>query len=289
MCDGPVSPFTIERRDDSMAGALFEELSLNVRVRIPDNLLLRGRNVEFGRNALGDVNVTMGGDFRVVKTPDDPVVLIGTVNTVRGTYAYQGRRFEIARDGQVIFRGDPSNTPDLDITAERVIQGVEARLRIQGPADEPTLELSSNPPLDEADVLALIVFNQPVNQLGAGQQNTLAQRAGGLAAGFVVSPIAQALGDTLDLDLFDVETTDQTGRVNPAVVIGQQVTPDLFVKFRQQFGNQQVSQFLLEYRLADFLRVQSSFAEGEGLSRAQRSLAQRIERYGMDLVFYFAF
>ena len=268
---------------------VYDDLALNIRVRIPDNLLLRGRDVEVGRNSIGDVNVTMGGDFRVAKAAGEPLVLIGAVNTVRGTYSYQGRRFEIARDGQVLFRGDGTTNPSLDITAERVIQGVEARVRIQGTAEDPTLTLSSDPPLDEADVLALIVFNQPVNQLGTGQQNSLAQRAGGVAAGFAVSPIAQALGNSLDLDLFDVETTDPSGRVNPAVVIGQQVNQNLFVKFRQQFGNQQVSQFLLEYRLADFLRLQGNAAEGDGLARGNRSLTQRIERYGADLVFYFAF
>lgn len=278
-----------EESDASRAAFVYDDMALNVRVRIPDNLVLRGRNVEVGGSGIGDVNVTMGGDFRVAKAAGEQLVLIGTVNTVRGTYSYQGRRFDIARDGQVLFRGDGTTNPSLDITAERVIQGVEARVRIQGTAEEPTLSLSSDPPLDEADVLALIVFNQPLNQLGTGQQNTLAQRAGGVAAGFAVSPIAQALGNTLDLDLFDVETTDPSGRVNPAVVIGQQVNQDLFVKFRQQFGNQQVSQFLLEYRLADFLRLQSSVAEGEGLARGNRSLTQRIERYGADLVFYFAF
>lgn len=285
--DAPLDP--TEPPPASRTAFVYDDLALNVRVRVPDNLVLRGRDVELGRNSIGDVNVTMGGDFRIAKAAGEALVLIGSVNTVRGTYAYQGRRFEIARDGQVLFRGDGTTNPTLDITAERVIQGVEARVRIQGTAQEPTLSLSSDPPLDEADVLALIVFNQPLNQLGTGQQNTLAQRAGGVAAGFAVSPIAQALGNSLDLDLFDVETTDPSGRVNPAIVIGQQVRQDLFVKFRQQFGNQQVSQFLLEYRLADFLRLQGNFAEGEGLARANRSLTQRIERYGADLVFYFAF
>lgn len=268
---------------------VYRDMAINLRVRIPDNLVLRGRNVEVGRSGIGDINVTMGGDFRVAKPSGEPLVLIGAVNTVRGTYAYQGRRFDIARDGQVLFRGDGTTNPTIDITAERVIQGVEARVRVQGTADDPRISLSSDPPLDEADVLALIVFNQPLNQLGTGQQNSLAQRAGGIAAGLAISPIAQALGNTLDLDLFDVETTDQAGRVNPAVVIGQQVNAQLFVKFRQQFGNQQVSQFLLEYRLADFLRLQANAAEGDGLSRGNRSLTQRIERYGADLVFYFAF
>jgi len=235
------------------------------------------------------LNATLGGDFRVAKTAGKPTVLLGAVNTVRGTYAYQGRRFDLVRDGQILFRGSEEIDPRLDITAERTIQGVEARVRIQGTARKPELSLSSTPPLDEGDILALIVFNQPLNQLGTGQQNSLAQRAGGIAAGFVMSPLAEALGSTLDLDQFEVETTDPTGRVNPAVVIGQQVTQDMFLRFRQQFGNQQVTQFLLEYRLADFLRLQGNVAEGDGLTAGNRSLTQRIERYGMDLVFYFSF
>jgi hypothetical protein len=267
----------------------FAGSALNIQVNIPDNLVLRGQSIEAARASIGDVNATLGGNFRVAKTASKPVVLLGAVNTVRGTYAYQGRRFDILRDGQILFRGSEEIDPRLDITAERVIQGVEARVRIQGTARKPELSLSSNPPLDDGDILALIVFNQPLNQLGTGQQNSLSERAGGIAAGFVVSPLAEALGSTLDLDQFEVETTDPNGRVNPAVVIGQQVTQDMFLRFRQQFGNQQVSQFLLEYRLANYLRLQGNIAEGEGLTAGNRSLTQRIEQYGVDLVFYFSF
>ena len=267
----------------------FSDVALNIQVRIPDNLVLRGDDIEAARASIGDLNATLGGDFRVAKAAGKPVVLLGNVNTVRGTYAYQGRQFDIARDGQIVFRGGEEIDPRLDITAQRTIQGVEARVRIQGSARRPELSLSSDPPLDEGDILALIIFNQPLNQLGTGEQNSLAQRAGGIAAGFVVSPLAEALGSSLDLDQFEVETTDPTGRVNPAIVIGQQVTQDMFLRFRQQFGNQAVSQFLLEYRLADFMRLQGNVAEGDGLTAGNRSLTQRIERYGVDLVFHFSF
>ena len=274
---------------ESASEGVFAQTALNIQVRIPDNLIVRGQSIEAARVSVGDLNATLGGDFRVAKTAGKPVVLLGTVNTVRGIYSYQGRRFDLVRDGQILFRGAEEIDPRLDITAERQIQGVEARVRIQGTARKPSLSLSSDPPLDEGDILALIVFNQPINQLATGQQSSLAEKAGGIAAGFVVSPLAEALGSTLDLDQFEVETTDPTGRVNPAVVIGQQVTQDMFLRFRQQFGDQQVSQFLLEYRLADFLRLQGNVAEGDGLSAGNRSLTQRIERYGMDLVFYFSF
>jgi len=271
------------------AAGAFADSALNIQVQIKDNLIVRGQSIEAARVSVGDLNATLGGDFRIAKTAGKPVVLLGTINTVRGIYSYQGRRFDLLRDGQINFRGAEEIDPRLDITAQRQIQGVEARVRIQGTARKPTLSLSSNPPLDEGDILALIVFNQPINQLATGQQSSLAEKAGGIAAGFVVSPLAEALGSTLDLDQFEVETTDPTGRVNPAVVIGQQVTHDMFLRFRQQFGDQQVSQFLLEYRLANFLRLQGNVAEGDGLSAGNRSLTQRIERYGMDLVFYWSF
>ena len=58
-----------------------------------DNLLLRGPSIEAARASIGDLNATLGGNFRVAKIENKPVVLLGAVNTVRGTYAYQGRRF----------------------------------------------------------------------------------------------------------------------------------------------------------------------------------------------------
>ena len=48
------------------------------------------------------------------------------------------------------------------------------------------------PPLEQADILSLIVFNQPINQLGEGQQINLAQRAEALAAGAVATQLANS-------------------------------------------------------------------------------------------------
>ncbi|MPZ16348.1 MAG: hypothetical protein GEV06_00320 [Luteitalea sp.] len=270
----------------------FASSALNVRVRIPDNMILRGQSLRPGARglSLGDINATVGGDFRVAKSPGEPVVLIGSVNMVRGQYTFQGRRFEIQRDGRITFRGGGPIDPGLDIWAERVIQGIQAQVHLHGTARQPELSLSSKPPLDEGDVLALIIFNQPASQLGQGQAQTLAESAGGLAAGIVVSPLAQTLGSALNIDLLEVQTTDEAGRISPSIVLGEQVGEALFVKFRQQFGAQQVSEFLLEYQLAHYLRWRSSVAEGEGVGRgANRSLIQRVERYGMDLIFYFAY
>jgi hypothetical protein len=61
----------------------------------------------------------------------------------------------------------------------------------------------------------------------------------------------------------------------------------LFVKFRQGFGAQSISEFILEYQLADFLRLQTSVAEGAAAT--QRTLTQQVEQSGVDLIFFFSY
>ena len=265
------------------AGGAFARSTLDVRIIVPENLVVRGNDVRppGARFSLGDVNLTLGGDVRLTKAPGGDVVAVGTVETVRGTYDFQGRRFTVERDGRISFRGQDPRDPGLDVTGVREISGVVARVNVAGSARRPVISLSSDPPLDEADVLSLIVFNAPVNQLGQDQQTSLAERAGALASGFVVAPIAQSLQRALDLDVFEVEAVSDGG--GPAVTIGEQVGDRMFAQLRQQFGSQDVTEVLLEYRLADFLRLQGAFAEGE--SRANRSLTRRVERAGIDLVF----
>ena len=139
----------------------------------------------------------------------------GTANTVRGFYEFQGRRFTIQRGGTLQFHGLPQINPDLNVTAERLIPntGVTARIHITGAARAPQIALSSNPPLDEADILSLIVFNRSVNELGTGERASLAETAGGIASGFVASSLGRSIGKALDVDLFEITTSDvETGR-----------------------------------------------------------------------------
>lgn len=47
----------------------------------------------------------------------------------------------------------------------------------------PRIDLSSHPPMGGAEILSLVVFNQPLSLLGSGQQVSLAARAAALATG----------------------------------------------------------------------------------------------------------
>ena len=122
--------------------ASMQNVALDLHVRIPDNLVVRGRKLRPGgptRAALGDINITVGGDLNVRKASGGPITIAGTVNTVRGTYQFQGRQFDLARNGTLRFTGDSELDPILDVTATRKIPdtGVEARVRLTGTLSSP--------------------------------------------------------------------------------------------------------------------------------------------------------
>ena len=274
--------------------SILNRIRVDVRASIPDNLILRGKDLRVGTASmgLGNMNVTVGGDLRVMRQPGTPTIVAGSVNTVRGSYDYRGRRFDILRDGRITFQGPRIDDPVLDVTAQRIIEptGIEARIHIEGTARRPQLRFSSTPPMDESDVIALIIFNRPLSDLESGESSAIAEVAGSAVGGLIVSPLADSIGRALNLDVFEVGTTaTDTGGTGGTVTVGKQIDENLFFRYRQQFGSQEVSEFILEYQLARFLRLQAAFAEGEGVGRAQRSLTRRIERAGLDLIFYFSY
>ena len=154
----------------------------------------------------------------------------------------------------------------------------------------PQLALTSEPPLDEADILSLIVFNRSVNDLGTGERASLAETAGGIASGFVASSLGRSIGKALDVDLFEITTSDpQTGETAGGVTLGKQISDKAFVRFRQQFGQRSFTEFMLEYQLATFLRLETRPSRRRPRGVANRLTQRRVERGGVDLIFFFSY
>ena len=278
-----------EGPEEPQTPTVFNGLDLNVSVSIPSNLVIKGSDIRPANApiSIGDMNVTVGGLVQARKPRGtNDLRILGEVNTVRGNYDFQGRRFELMRDGRIRFAGTDELNPILDLRARRVISAVETFVRVQGTMREPQLSFSSNPPLDEADILSLIVFNAPVNELGEGQQVSLGERAAALAGGYLASGLARSIGNALELDQFEIEAQGEGGS-GPTLTIGEQVGEKLFVRVRQAFGTAQATELILEYQIADYLRLQATVAETAG--GTQRAMFRRVERGGLDLIFFFSY
>ncbi len=105
--------------------SLFDSVTVDAHLRVPNNLVLRGDDVKAaeGGFSVGNLNLTVGGDIRATKAPGARPVVVGTIRTIRGMYEFQGRRFDLQRDGTVSFKGPDPTDPTLDITGHREILG----------------------------------------------------------------------------------------------------------------------------------------------------------------------
>ena len=125
----------------------------------------------------------------------------------------------------------------------------------------------------------------PINQLGERQQVSLAEYAGALAGGYLVSGLTRSIAEALELEEFEIQAEGE--RLGPTLTIGEQVGERLFVRIRQGFGAEEATEFILEYQIAGFLRLQGAVAETTG--GTQRITFRRIERGGLDLIFFFSY
>ncbi len=271
----------------SPAASPFDALYAFVHLTVPNDLVIKANDLKApgAPIGLGALNITLGGDVTVHKAPWDQPRIYGTVNTVRGTYDFQGRRFTILRDGTVRFEGTDDLDPSLDLKTERIIQAVTAQVNVRGTLKKPEIALSSNPPLEEADILSLIVFNQPINQLGEGQQTSLAARAQSMALGTAAGQLTQSIGSALNIDTFELNMAPENGG-SPELTVGQQLGQNLYVKVQQGLGDQSQTNFILEYELTKWLRFRTNVLQG---SSTQAQLFQRMQGSGVDLLFFFSY
>ena len=265
------------------APSLFDAVTLDAHLRVPNNLVLRGDDVKAaaGGYSVGNLNLTVGGDIHATKAAGDRPVVVGSIRTVRGFYEFQGRRFDLERDGTVSFKGPDPTDPTLDITGIRDISGVAgagARPRHRQASGARHQQRSaagrSRRPLADR-------VQPPRERAGRRRETAIAQTAATMVGGLVTAPLAEALRDALDVDLLEISAGGDSG-AGPSVAIGNQLGERVFVRVRQQFGSADVTQFLLDYELTEQLRLQTSASDG---GQTNRTPGQRVEQAGIDFVF----
>jgi translocation and assembly module TamB len=190
-----------------------------------------------------DSSLELAGDLTVEKERGDrDLALIGDVRVVRGWLYLYSRRFEPER-GVVTFTGGRKIDPLLDVELQSRVSDYLVKTIVTGTASKPVLEFESEPRLDDADVLALLLFGRPIHDLGEGEKVALEQQAAGIAGNYVAGQLGRALGDSLGFRISELDVT------KGLVGVGRYVTPDTYVSIEQSVTGKAARQVQIEHFL----------------------------------------
>jgi len=165
-------------------------IALDITIDIPGQLFVRGPSLVS----------EWGGTLAVAGTAAAPRVQ-GTIEHRRGHFDLFNRRFEFRR-GEIQFVGATPPDPFIDVAAVFEFPDTTAVIALTGPALDPEIEISSEPPAPDDEIFARLLFNREEAQLNAVQALKVAaavERLRGGGRGFF-DRIRGGLGlDTLDV------------------------------------------------------------------------------------------
>ncbi|MGH8654496.1 MAG: translocation/assembly module TamB domain-containing protein [Gammaproteobacteria bacterium] len=215
---------------------LYEALALDFELRLARDTQVRDPNAR----------VELTGDVRAKKPKGGPLSLVGAIDVEEGWAGFKGRRFAMER-GRVVFTGGQKINPSLDIVAAHRASDYLIKVVIAGSAEEPKLDLESEPPLEQADILAVLLFGKPASELERGEKLDLQRQAASLAGSYAASAIGQSVSDALGLEALGVEMDFSGGQVG----FQRYLTPKTRISISQDLvGGREGQEISIDYELA---------------------------------------
>jgi autotransporter translocation and assembly factor TamB len=141
------------------------EVALQINLHLDDNLVVRSPQAQ----------IRAGGRLLLQGTVAHPVIL-GTIETQDGRITFRRNRFVL--ENAVVRFDDPRRpNPYLDVRATTRIRTYDITMWLRGRADDLTIRLSSEPPLPQEDLLALVTLGATRAELGSSGALTFAGEA----------------------------------------------------------------------------------------------------------------
>ncbi len=198
------------------------------------------------RNLLAELS----GALTLRLTPKGPA-LDGTLNVLQGRFLFQGRKFDLG-ESHVTFDGGTDLTPYLVVSATYKVQDTDVEVHLTGRANKPQLSLTSSPPMDQADILSLLVLGHTTKGMSPGEAQSYSGAAAGAVALYGASPLLDAAKNALGLDSMVIGVGP-----NPQVGFSKYLGDKTVLEYQQTFGALPEWWANLRYQINTHLSVQT--------------------------------
>lgn len=257
--------FTGEKAEDYVE----EYIALALTVDIPKDSWVKGSGA----------NIEVEGKIDINKNYKEPYVVTGNIDAIRGDYQFMGKLFKV-ESGTVSFRGKKIINPFLDLRAIYEVSSVEVYINITGTAEKPGIQLSSDPPLDENEIVSYLVFGTSSDKLGTDERIEFQEKAGEVLGTMALGELREAFGEEFAIDVMTIKG-GQTGFRDTHFEVGKYLTEDLYVGYERlsyerffyerYFFSPGISsstvtanRAVIEYRVFDFMTLESEIGDEAG-------------------------
>ncbi len=206
-------------------------------------------------------------DLAVNGTLAKPVIT-GQARVVDGQLTYRRTAFEVTR-GVIDFVNPYRIEPTLDIQARAKVRDWDITLALTGPLDRLALQLSSDPPESDSDILALLLVGRTSSEIRSGEGGS-SQSPEQMLAGLAASEWGEDIRKKTGLDILEVETgsngkeEDEAAEDRIQLTLGKRLSRRLTLKYEVEHGDgDTVQRAISEYRLLEHL-LATGFQDSQG-------------------------
>ncbi len=236
---------------------------MDLEILLPGNLRIHGYGL----------NIELAGDLKVGRGFDEDKrphpKIHGEVYTVEGTLQFMNRVFTIER-GVVRFTGAVPPDPDLDMKLEATVNATLVRILVTGTASDPVIELTSEPDYEQRDIMAVLLFGQPMSELDNDQRGAtrdegdpgreLRQNLAGLAMVFGTAGLQNTMSSTFGVDMVEVGSGTQG---DSTLMVGKFINPKLMLKYHHSLEKSGTYFLTMEYTLSRLFKLVTTYGQGE--------------------------
>lgn len=236
---------------ESLENPFLRNMGLNIDVKKREPLLVD--------NNLA--NMELSPDLNLSGKLSSPV-LSGRCKVDSGTIYYRKNEYEVKK-GVIDFINPYSIEPEFDIESSTTIKSWTVTLKISGTPENLDFDLSSNPPLDDNDILSLVILGNISKDVSAGQ--AAKRPASEMLGEMLASTFSEEIKSVSGLDI--LEAGDKTGQEEDMtrVTIGKNLSKRLALKYAVDSKEGEVSQkAMAEYKLLENILL-NGFRDSNGI------------------------
>ena len=231
---------------------MYKNMSIDIAVTAPNNVFLKENSTQVKASVELSINI------RIIKKPGEDLTEAGTIRSLHGEATVFNREFKIQR-ALVTLPGTPKQQPFIEARATHEMEDATMFVDVTGPVNKPNINISSDPPKPDNELMSNLLFGQPPSDLSQQQFNAERQ-AVGVLGGITALKLQNLLGGAIPF-LGEVSFTTSSGKY----ILSRKLAPGFKILLEHRntpaVGGQGAkvdpNVIKLQYRINRYLRLQA--------------------------------